>query len=303
MELTLFQLTSFRETPFETYNNNKDRLIKFKECIPISHHDDPSGDNAGQLSLAFGWLRSKSWDRLQHLLLVHINNLWKYDWHKGSHAYDQRLNKESYERSMRMFRMEGDEYESTETVLVAARLRLRNLARQEAVKLHEKYRLQSERRSGPDAFSEVDLEDSHIKTPSLANTNRSHDNAGQELGQESVAATKHWKTQTSRANCSCSTVESASSRGRQSRATYTMTPQYPPSALVNRQITPDSERKHCAASSSNEPRDHDFPIPEVSPPGPILSTAPVPGPVYRPPQLPLHPHLATFHHMLRQTST
>ena len=122
MELTLFQLTSFIETPFENYNNNKDQLIKFKECIPISHHDDPSGDNAGQLSLAFGWLRSKSWVRLQHLLLVHISNLWKYDWYKGSHAYDQRLNKESYERLMRMFRMEGDEYESTETVLVAARL-------------------------------------------------------------------------------------------------------------------------------------------------------------------------------------
>jgi hypothetical protein len=80
--------------------------------------------------------------------------------------------------------MEGDEYESTETVLVAARLRLRNLARQEAVKLYEKYRLQSERQSGPDAFSEVDLEDSYTKTPSLANTNRSHDNAGQDSEQD-----------------------------------------------------------------------------------------------------------------------
>jgi hypothetical protein len=157
-------LTTFRETLFENYNNHKDRLVKFKECIPILHHSDLADDNTEQLSLAFGWLRSKSWVRLQHLLLVHVSNLWKYGWHNGSHAYDQRLKKESFERLMCKFGMEGDEYECAETLVVTARSRLRELARREAVKLYEKYRLQSEARRSSDASPEVEMYPAILRT-------------------------------------------------------------------------------------------------------------------------------------------
>jgi hypothetical protein len=294
-------LTSFRETLFENYNNHKDRLIKFKESIPILHHKDLADDNTEQLSLAFGWLRSKSWVRLQHLLLVHVSNLWKYDWHDGSHAYDQRLNKESYERLMCKFGMEGDEYECAETLVVTARSRLRELARREAVKLYEKYRLQSEGRRRSDASPEVEMKDSYTKTPSLANANRNHDDANQRLDLESLA-TKYLTTQATAANDFYATAKPASFQDPRHRTTDIMIPEISPSALVNSQNTSAFERKSFPENFYTQPRDHDYPTTTEEPlhtpvkfqnpnPNPRpTSTAPEPGPVCRQPQLPPHPH-------------
>ena len=294
-------MTTFRETPFENYNNHKDRLVKFKECIPILHHNDLADDNTEQLSLAFGWLRSKSWVRLQHLLLVHVSNLWKYDWHDGSHAYDQRLNKESYERLMCKFGMEGDEYGCAETLVVTARSRLRELARRETVKLYEKYRLQSEGRRSSDASPEVEMEDSYTKTPSLANANRNHDDADQRLDLESLA-TKYLTTQTTAANDFYATAKPASFQDPRHRTTDIMIPEISLSALVNSQNTSAFERKSFPANFYTQPRDHDYPTTtEVPPHTPVkfqnpipnprpTSTAPEPVPVCRQPQLPPHPH-------------
>jgi len=122
-------MTGFREnTTLESYNKRRAALIKFTQSIPILHEGESKYGETEQLSLEAGWLRKKSWIRLQHVLLVPISYFWKYDWHLGGHAYDQRLDKASYERLMYLFSMEVDKYESTASVVKHAKSRLEKLA-------------------------------------------------------------------------------------------------------------------------------------------------------------------------------
>ncbi|KAE9377632.1 hypothetical protein N431DRAFT_329857 [Stipitochalara longipes BDJ] len=133
--LAVSELTGFRNnTTLASYNEKRVELIKFFEAIPILHYGESKYGETEQLVLESGWMRKKSWIRLQHVLLVPVSYFWKYDWHEGGHAYDQRLNKESYERLMVLFSMERDEYESTASVVKNATSRLARLASQEGWK-------------------------------------------------------------------------------------------------------------------------------------------------------------------------
>ncbi|KAN0107994.1 hypothetical protein V8E51_007736 [Hyaloscypha variabilis] len=142
--LAVSELTSFEDTPIDSYTNYKDKYIKFKEAIPILHEGESRWSDPEQLSLESGWLQKKSWIRLQHVLLIHVSCLWKYDWHVGGHGYDQRLDENSYLRLMSLFGIFGDKYESSTSVVHNASSRLQQLAREEGLKYYQDYPLHAD---------------------------------------------------------------------------------------------------------------------------------------------------------------
>ena len=131
-------MTGFQDnTTLETYTQLKDDLIKFSQSIPILHKYESKYGGIEQLVLESGFMTKKSWIRLQHALLVPVSYFWKYDWHAGGHAYDQRLNKRSYRRLMYLFGIEEDEYESTGSVVENAARRLARLASQGNLQINQ----------------------------------------------------------------------------------------------------------------------------------------------------------------------
>jgi hypothetical protein len=128
--------------------------------------------NVEQLSLASGGLDRKSYVRLQHLLLVSVKCLWMYRWTEGSHVYDHRLDKQSYEKVMSELGVEPDMYESTEAVIDTGHLRNILLARKEAMELYENYRMQSEGSGNSGKGKYPEHKGSYTAGPSLADVNQ-----------------------------------------------------------------------------------------------------------------------------------
>ena len=105
--------------------------------VPILHPGESSYPK--QLSLVSGVMNCQSYVRLEHILLVSIKSLWMLRWYEGCHAYDTRLDKESYQWLANAFGIEGDEYQKTRDVVNLAKARNRALARGEVLRLNEKY--------------------------------------------------------------------------------------------------------------------------------------------------------------------
>jgi hypothetical protein len=166
-------LTTFKDTPFRKYINHRN-LIKFEESIPILQPGEIANPNIEQLSLASGGLDRKSYVRLQHLLLVSVKYLWMYRWTEGSHAYDHRLDQQSYEKVMSELGVDPDMYEGTNTVINTGALRNISLARQEAKELYENYRLQSEGNNSGKGKT-PDHKGSYAAGPSLADVSQHQD--------------------------------------------------------------------------------------------------------------------------------
>lgn len=151
---------------------NHRSLIKFEESIPILQPEEIANPNIEQLTLASGELDRKSYVRLQHLLLVSVKYLWMYKWSEGLHAYDYRLDRQSYEKVMCELGVDPDTYEGTNEVINTGSLRNISLARKEAMELYENYRLQSEGNCNSDKGKDPDYKGSYRAGPSLADVNQ-----------------------------------------------------------------------------------------------------------------------------------
>jgi hypothetical protein len=150
-------------------------LIKFEESIPVLQPGEIANPNIEQLSLASGGLDRKSYVRFQHLLLVSVKCLWIYRWTEGSHAYDHRLDLQSYEKVMSELGVNPDTYESTDAVINTGGLRNISLARKEAMELYENYRLQSEGNRNSEKGKDPGCKGSYTAKPSLADVNQHQD--------------------------------------------------------------------------------------------------------------------------------
>jgi len=95
-----------------------------------------------------------------------------YRWSEGSHAYDHRLDQQSYEKVMSELGVDPDRYESTDAVINTGSLRNTSLAREEAMELYENYRLQSEDNRNSDKGNGLEHKVSYTAGPSLANVNQ-----------------------------------------------------------------------------------------------------------------------------------
>ena len=98
-----------------------------------------------------------------------------YRWTEGSHAYDHRLDQQSYEKVMSELGVDPDMYESTNTVINTGALRNISLARQEAMELYENYRLQSEANHNSGKGKDPDRKGSYAAGPSLADVSQPQD--------------------------------------------------------------------------------------------------------------------------------
>jgi hypothetical protein len=95
-----------------------------------------------------------------------------YRWSEGSHAYDHRLDQQSYEKVMSELGVDPDRYESTDVVINTGARRNISLAREEAMELYEDYRLQSEGNSNSDKGKGPEHKVSYTAGLSLADVNQ-----------------------------------------------------------------------------------------------------------------------------------
>jgi hypothetical protein len=244
-------LTGFRDnTTLASYARKRSELIKFLEAIPILHKGEPKYGEMEQLELESGWMRKKSWIRLQHVLLVPVSYFWKYDWHEGAHAYDQRLTKQSYERLMSLVNMEGDEYETTGSVVTNAISRLARLASQEGWKLREKdgqqHRAIQESGILPSENQQFETDKGRLAAYPLAEHVHLHSNYSAQ--RNSLTQDAHLENRPSFTNDTQAPWASF-----QPRHTYPASSIYPPSQVINNSNLHHNDKVNPEMMPNNAP--------------------------------------------------